>query len=305
MARFMSTDHGSAAALLNAEAIGVILDIVDEGTLTEAAHKRNITQSAISRTVQHIERALGVELFVRGRMGATPSAALCRVLPRLRKIQSEIKYISHDLAQSADSDLQGPIRIAGFRSAVSVMLPPAVSMFMKRHSKVHVSLSAVRENGPGVIRALDEGTADFALTTVKPPSRFRSLYLGSDRYVLVRQAARTRTTAGAMQHLILWNERCSEIVPSILSAHNFAVSSRINVDSDTTVLALVAHGAGFSIMPELAAEPLPESVEKQPLDVEFRRDVWLCGTTSALQSRAGRVLTRYIRRAAGLWLQAS
>jgi DNA-binding transcriptional LysR family regulator len=303
MATFMSGDHGTPEVLLDATDIGIILDIVDEGTFTGAAHKRDVTQSAISRSVQHMEQLLGVELFSRGRVGAIPSTALVRVLPRLRNIQSEIKYITQDLTHGHDTELRGPIRIAGFRSAVSVILPPAVSKFMKRHSKVNVSLSVVRENGPGVIHSLDEGTADLAITTVRPPARFRAIFLGSDRYVVVRPSRAAGTDPGAMRNLILWSERCSEIVPAILHAHNYGVTQQMQVDSDTAVLALIAHGAGFTIMPELAAEPLPHNVETQHLEIEFRRNVWLCGTPSALQSRVGRVLTGYIRRAANAWLK--
>lgn len=276
--------------------IAVLTTLVEEGSFTEAAHRLGLTQPAVSRTVRQIEAALGVELFRRGRKGAFPTAALQRVLPRLHQIQREIASVTRDLSGARDLP-HGRIRIAGFRSAVSVLLPPAVSKFMAQYKGVELSLSAVREQKAGVQQTLEDGTADLAVTSIKPGARLCSAYLGSDRYVIVRPRSTARRKP-EMERLVLWKERCSDAVPEILEAHDWKIGNRMEVDTDTAVLAMVAHGGGFTIMPELAAEPLPTGLEKVALAREFRRGVWLCGLPGVWDSATGRALARYIRNAA-------
>jgi DNA-binding transcriptional LysR family regulator len=292
----MSESHKSMRVLTSQE-MAVLTSLVDEGSFTAAADRLGITQSAVSRTVQKIETAFGVELFTRGRKGARPTLALAEVLPKLREIQRDTESVSQALGNT-NGPLRGSVKIAGFRSAVTLLLPPAVSKFMDRHASVHVSLAAVREHAGGVQQAVEDGAADFGVTSVKPPQRLRAMYLGCDRYVVIRPRGRTRDFRAHKERLVLWKERCSDLVPEILRAHNWPVARQMEVDTDTAVLGMVSHGGGFAIMPQLAVEPLPANLEKVELRTEFSRGVWLCGLPAAWESRIGRSLVRYIRDAA-------
>lgn len=278
--------------VLTTQTIKLLTVLADEGSFTLAAERLGITQSAVSRTIAQVENALGVTLFTRGRSGTAPTAALKTILPRLRRIQREIEAVTDAVRENA-STLSGTLKVAGFRSAVTLLLPPAISAFMLRHPDVKVSLAVVREHGAGVQHVVEQGEADFGLTTIKPPAKLRSTYLGSDRYVLVRR------TQGAFspnnEQLVLWKERCSELVPEILNHQGWNTPVRLEVDTDTAVLAMVSHGAGFTIMPELATEPLPDNLERLPLSRDFRRGIWLCGLPSAWESKAGRSLAAEIR----------
>lgn len=294
------SDRTEAPRPLTGQEMTVLTALVEAGSFTEAAHRLRLTQSAVSRTVRQLETTLEVELFSRSSKGALPTAALASVLPRLQHIQREIEAVTRELS-GAGQNPHGRIRIAGFRSAVSVLLPSAVSKFMEDHTGVEISLSVVREHRAGVQQTLDEGTADLAVTSIKPGARLQSMYLGSDRYVVIRPKSMVRRRP--MDRLVLWKERCSDIVPEILAAHDWTVPKRMEIDTDVAVLAMVAHGGGFTIMPELAAEPLPPNLEKIALSQEFRRGVWLCGHSDVWESRAGRILTRYIRHAAKQFLQ--
>ena len=281
--------------MLTTQTIAILTTLAEERSFTLAAEKLGITQSAVSRAVAQLERTLGVVLFDRSRTGATPTAALESELPNLRRIQGDIKAVSEALS-ATQMPLRGAIRIAGFRSAISTLLPRAISAFMAEHEDVRVSLAVVREAGSGVQGAVERGEADFGVTTIEPPDRLCSTYLGSDPYVLLRRAG-TRF-APETEQLVLWNERCSEPVPEILRAQGWHARSRLDVDSDSAVLAMVAQGAGFTIMPALAAEPLPDGVERVALRGNFRRNVWICGLPATWFSRSGRALMSHVTRAA-------
>jgi DNA-binding transcriptional LysR family regulator len=279
--------------LLNPQEIDVLLALEVPTTFTEAAADLGITQSAVSRSVLQLEEIFGVELLNRGRNGCEPTAALKRILPRLRRARQTLESISNDL-QAADGFLQGLVKIAGFRSATSILLAPVVSGFMSRHPQVRVSLSTVREVRGGVQQQVLDGKADFGVTSIRPPKRLRFVHLGADRYVVVRRRQRSSRFVPAKERLVLWKERCSDRVPEILRAQNWKPLQTMSVDSDTAVLGMVEHGGGFAIMPKLATEPLPPGLERIALPAEFKRDIWLCAHSFTWSSSLSRLLARSI-----------
>ena len=279
--------------LLNPQEIEVLLALETSTSFTEAAVELGITQSAVSRSVLQIEETFGVELLNRGRHGCVPTNALKRILPGLRHARQALESISNEF-ETADRFLQGRIKIVGFRSATSLLLPPIIAGFMARHRQVRVSLSTVPEVRGGVQQQVLDGKADFGITSVRPPVSLRSVHLGADRYVAVRRRLMRSRFVPSKERLILWKERCSDCVPEILSAQNWKPTETMSVDSDTAVLGMVEHGGGFTIMPELVTEPLPTGLERIALAAEFKRDIWLCARSSMRSSSIRRLLAHSI-----------
>lgn len=281
--------------LLSPQEIDVLLALDAPTTFTAAAVELGITQSAVSRTVLQIEEAFGTELLNRGRHGCEPTVALKKILPRLRRARHALESVSNEF-RTDNKLLQGRIKVVGFRSAISILLPPVIAGFMERHRLVRISLSTVREIGGGVQQQVLDGKADFGITSMRPPKSLRSVHLGADRYIAIRRRQKLCSFNPSKERLVLWQERCSDCVPEILTAQKWKPLETMSVDSDTAVLGMVEHGGGFTIMPELATEPLPPGLERIALAAEFRRDIWLCARPSTWSSSLGRFLARSIIR---------
>jgi DNA-binding transcriptional LysR family regulator len=240
--------------LLSPREVDVLLALEGPTTFTAAAVELGITQSAVSRSVLQIEEAFGTELLNRGRHGCEPTDALKSILPRLRRARHALESISNEF-QTTDKLLQGRIKIVGFRSATSILLPPIIASFMERHRQVRIALSTVREIRGGVQQQVLDGKSDFGITSMKPTKGLRSVLLGADRYIAVRRRQKPSSFVPSKERLVLWQERCSDRVPEILIAQRWKPLETMSVDSDTAVLGMVEHGGGFTIMPELATEP--------------------------------------------------
>jgi DNA-binding transcriptional LysR family regulator len=276
--------------LLSEAEIDLLITLVSVSSFTEAAVVLGLTQSAVSRAVGRLEEHFGVALLTRGKEGCKATQELLRLQPRLWRARQALEELN--TAAPGKSELAGKIRVVGFRSAVSVLLPETVSTFMAQHRRVRISLATVPETGGGVQKVVLEGKADFGLTTIRPSRALRSIPIGSDSYAVVRRK-------GTRQHssrecLVLWRERCSEIVPKILQAHQWNPLETMSVDNDMSVLAMVEHGAGYSIMPRLATQPLPSSLSLYPLSVPFRRDIWLCGRREVWDTATGKAFRRSV-----------
>ena len=139
-----------------------------------------------------------------------------------------------------------------------------------------------------MLELLRNGEAEIGVTTDAPSRRLRSWPLARDEYVLVRERSKGRRrldTKGAT--LILWKERCSAVVPQIANDMNWRPKKIVEVDSDAAVLSMVENGAGVTVMPRLATEPLSAGLEAERLPVTVYRQITLC-TTAGGRQLAGR-----------------
>jgi DNA-binding transcriptional LysR family regulator len=281
--------------LPSANQIEAIAKILETGNFSSAALEMGITQSAVSRLVRSVEEEYGVELFLRGRNGAAPTVALQRLLPAFRRAQEGMEELARQLSRQ-DGVLRGRIRVAAFRSAATQLLSQPLKSFLTRHPKVDVALQTVREVDGGIVNLLMNGRADIGVTTDKPPRGVRSWPLLRDEYVLVRDRIRSKKRASPKgDSLILWKERCSEVVPQILQELDWQPKKTIAVDADAVVLSMVESGAGFTVMPRMTVEPLSAKLEMTRLPVTHYRQITLCALPTVAESQAASLLLRQIR----------
>jgi DNA-binding transcriptional LysR family regulator len=86
------------AGVIDLRSIRYLVAIIDEGTFARAAEKLNVTQPALSRSVQALERALGVKLLDRGKSGATPTVFGKVLTERGRRLLSDSDAIAREIA---------------------------------------------------------------------------------------------------------------------------------------------------------------------------------------------------------------
>lgn len=97
--------------------------VLDAGSVTDAARNSNISQAAASMAIAQLERALGVELFVRTRSKrVVPTAAGEALGARARRILGEAAEIP-DAVRSGWEELRGRVSI-GCMVAISPRLMP-------------------------------------------------------------------------------------------------------------------------------------------------------------------------------------
>ncbi len=281
---------------ISSSEIKLLLVLCERTSFTAVALELGLTQSAVSKAILALEERCGAELVSRGRFGCAPGAFLKSMQPALRRADQALNNLQNELYHPRGF-VSGKVVIAGFRSAINLLLPPAIGKLLERHPELDISLRAVREVGGGVLEHVLQGRADVGVTTNKPPAAMPSCLLGFDHYVLVCRRERSNTGSlrnpAFMRRIVLWNENCSACVPDILESEGIRPQRIIRVDDDTTVLNVILHGGGFTIMPRLATEPLPAALESRVLK-HYKRRIWLCGQETLWASLLGRVLRRKI-----------
>src|SRR4051812_18423498 len=143
----------------------LVLAIAGEGSVTRAAGKLHLSQSAVSHQLLDLERDLGARLFDRigKRMVVTPSGT--KLISGADKLLGDLAALQRDL-QDLQSDTRIPLRVATSCYTSYHWLPKALVQFGKSHPRVDLTivLEATRRAEPAL--AADE--IDLAIITDPP-----------------------------------------------------------------------------------------------------------------------------------------
>src|SRR5687767_5850457 len=86
---------------LEARHLRLVLAIVDEGGVTRASERMNLTQSALSHQLKQIEASLGVPLFLRVKKRLVPTEAGAELVARARQILADLGALEDDIRRRA------------------------------------------------------------------------------------------------------------------------------------------------------------------------------------------------------------
>ncbi|MDT9593187.1 LysR family transcriptional regulator [Nocardioides zeae] len=133
----------------------------EEGSMTSAARRLVVSQSAVSTAVAQLERELGVQLLIRHH------ARGLTLTPAGRAFHAELRaFLAHsqelaEAATSAGTDLAGSLHVGCFETIAPFWLPEIVTTCAQRHPRVELS---IREGEHAALkRGLREGDLEAAV----------------------------------------------------------------------------------------------------------------------------------------------
>jgi DNA-binding transcriptional LysR family regulator len=254
--------------------------VADELHFGRAALRLDISQPQVSRQVRALERALGVDLFVRTPRHTELTDSGAALLSDAR----ETLAASERLRRKAATQLHGPrgqVAVAFLWSTLSGYLAPLVAAAAARHPDVELTVAQVTYLE--LIPALRRGDLDLAITRpIHEPSEMVELELRPEPSLIAvhpqHQFAQQDTVALEQLSGEPLISLSRTLVPAAYDAVLQRASERgieINIVRDVRsageALALVSAGMGIYRLPTTAAAPVP--------GVVFRR---LTGTESRL-----------------------
>jgi LysR family hydrogen peroxide-inducible transcriptional activator len=224
-----------------------------------AAQIAGVTQPALSAQIAEMEDRLGCRLFERGRRNVTMTDDAQTMLPRVERVLAEIRELE-GLARRERTAMTGRLRLGVIPTVAPYLLPAILPAIARRFPELTLELkesvtsTLVEETLAGRLDAfvaalplddkrlacepmLDDG---FVLAVpendpnfIQPPVAPESPEL--ERLILLEEGHCLRDQALAI---------CGSVKPLAMS--NFGATSL------TTLLQMVAHGQGLTLMPEMA-----------------------------------------------------
>jgi LysR family cys regulon transcriptional activator len=232
-------------------------------SLSEAAQKIHVTQSAISQQVKSLEQELGVKLYERSGRGIVPTPEGERLTSYARQILN-----SMDDLESEFSELRarphGTIRIASFRGIAIYHLPWIVKRFRRQHPEVKLAVAS-KTYDREILRAVSDGEVDIGFTSswneFTDVEYFETL--SYDMYVCTplnhpwaEERHRLSLNEIAEQSLILYEQGTSirNHIDSIFSKHGLSPDVNIEVGGFQALREYVRIGLGIAILSGLMIE---------------------------------------------------
>lgn len=256
----------------------ILLAIVDEGSLTDAAAALDVAQSTVSHALAQLENHLGERLVKRGRAGARPTALGERVAQHAR-VMLRLNAALLEEANRARGALQGTLRVASFRSVATHVLPDVIAAFRQRHPAARVELQSLEGEERGIERAILEGRADVGILTPPAHDRLDVREFATDDWVAIFPSGGAPSAEQASWPdllalpFLLCNETGAPTVRDYWHRHEQTFQHVAQVEDDSVILSMVAHEFGVSILPRLAAEPLPDGVQIRQLPEPLKRKI--------------------------------
>ena len=270
----------------------IVVAVAQQESFGQAALELGISQSAVSHAIASLEDSLGVILFSRGRHGAKLTPIGSRILPYAQQAVDSAAAILQEAEIGKGLD-RGKVRVAAFRSMATHILPKSLKQLYQSHPGITANI-AEYDSTAQVEQAIREGRADIGIITL-PASKGMTVWeILQDEFVVLLPPD-TQLEAETLS----WDELVKQplMMPPIDHVMMRPVFEHINglgywlnvvneIETDATTVNLVAQGLGGTILPKLAAEPIPEAVQRYPLPAPLYRSIGVAILAEALQPPA-------------------
>jgi LysR family transcriptional regulator for metE and metH len=140
----------------------LIQAVAGEGSVTRAAHRLHLTQSALSHQLKDAEAAFGTLFFTRLGKRMVLTAAGERLLKSANLVLDEMGRVEEDIRRLTLNG-EGVLRISTECYTCYHWLPPLLKIFNKAHPRVDVRIVVEATRDPQ--RALLNGEIDLALVS--------------------------------------------------------------------------------------------------------------------------------------------
>jgi DNA-binding transcriptional LysR family regulator len=156
---------------------------VETGRLGAAADALALTQSAITKRIQSLERRVGRPLLFRSHQGVRPTRAGQALYPQAKEGLAALSRGASAVAEETVEEL-AQLRLAATQTIAQFLLPAWLTGFRLQLPEVRPRVDVF--NSPGVVRAVRDRRAQIGLVPHEEPIRgLESIPVGHDELVVV------------------------------------------------------------------------------------------------------------------------
>ena len=278
--------------------------VAQQGTLGRAAETLNLSQPALSKTLNELEQLTGTRLFERGRLGAQLTLVGEQFLTHAVKVLDALNTAGQSLTRR--NDVQGDVvRIGALPTAALGILPAVIGQFHKQQR--NITLQVATMNNTMLLAGLKSGEIDIGIGRMSDPElmsglNYELLFLESLKLV-VRPGhpllQETVTLSRVMEwpvvvspkgtlprqnaETLLQSQGC-KIPSGCIETLSASLSRQLTVDYD--YVWFVPSGAVKDDLRRglLAALPVPTQGAGEPIGILTRVDATLTAGTQTLLS---------------------
>ncbi|WP_163313724.1 LysR substrate-binding domain-containing protein [Klebsiella aerogenes] len=146
--------------------------VAQQGTLGRAAETLNLSQPALSKTLNELEQLTGTRLFERGRLGAQLTVVGEQFLTHAVKVLDALNTAGQALnrKEGMNSDV---VRIGALPTAALGILPTVIGQFHKQQKDITLQVATM--NNTMLLAGLKSGDVDIGIGRMSDPELMSGL----------------------------------------------------------------------------------------------------------------------------------
>ena len=229
--------------------------VYDTNSFSVAAKSLKVGQSALSKTIAHLERELGAPLFLRSTRQLTPTE------PGKVFYEHAVKVVEDaEAALSAvgtkSQNFSGQIRISGTLTFMCQYVIPKLSLFLDAHPDINISVHLEDKNvgliEQGIDVALRMGQLDDSGLVAKRIGRCRRIVVGAVSYLEVHREPQTPEELVEHTTVVLAQGEGGDrfTFKGPYGTKTVTVRSKLRINATEGVRSAVLAGAGLSVATE-------------------------------------------------------
>ena len=268
--------------------------VVEQGSLTLAARELGCTQSAVSHSLESLEKELGFPILKRSRAGVSLTTEGERLMPSVRALLSSAEQLEQTAAAIRGLDA-GMVRIGAFTSVAVHWLPVVLKEFQTDYPNVDFRL--LNGDYHDVEQWLQDGSIDIGFVNVPCALDCECIPLMEDRLLAILPLDSRFASYPKFPLVECETEPFISLLKSsdhdarrALEAAGVKPNVRFYTKDDYAIIAMVEQGLGMSIMPELLLKGRQDRLLTLPLVPEAKRTI---GIAIAAGSKAGPATKRF------------
>lgn len=282
--------------------LDVFLRAADNGSFIKTAQELMYTQSGITHMMNALEKELGFPLFIRTNKGVSLTAEGKRILPLVRELSHAHETLQQECAL-INHVSSGNLRIASFSSIAIQWLPPIMERLKQDHPGLHVE---ILEDGDAARMEewLVSGFVDMCFFTMEDRYSFDMIELMEDPMLLILPREHPLAALEAVPLRALEKESflvastasgLDKDVMHILSAAPFTPRITHTSNLDYSIISMVSHNLGVSIMPAMMIHNWLDQVVARPFDPPLHRRVGIAVRSMKSLSPAAKKFISYTK----------
>ena len=265
---------------MESKKLEALLMAVDLGSFTKAAEVLGYTQSGLTHMMNSLEKEVGFTLLERGRSGVRLTEEGERIAPAVREFLQANARLDSVIEQVSSSRTE-IIRVSAYASIAMHWLPGIIQRFREECPDVDVDIR-MADHVDVPYELLAQGKMDAILVSPQDEGQYEWVHLADDPMFAV--LPRDFDTQGMTAFPLAAFEARDFIMPSQgFDKDIMRIFNRIGVKphilptwvDDPTVISMVSHGLGVSMMTELTVRGRTDGVKLLPVAGVLAR-AWPC-----------------------------
>jgi LysR family hydrogen peroxide-inducible transcriptional activator len=276
--------------------------VAHEGSFTRAAHQQHVAQPSLSQQVRKLEDELGTRLF--DRLGRTVRLTLFgeTFLPRVEAILRDMEDAKQEIEEMSGAE-RGRLAVGSIPTIAPYFLPRCLASFSPKFPEIRVSI--MEELTFEVLDRLHKGMIDLAVVALPvPEGPYSCQELLREPFYLVVPESHPLASKRSVHlkqvekdpFLLLKEGHCfRENTLSACGRSRLQPNVVFESGQFSTLLAMVAAGAGVSMVPEMAVEPRHGCRFIPLADAGAYRRVGIVQFKNHFRSRAHKAFVKHLK----------